>query len=178
MTGAAPVPVPPPMPAVMKAMRVPSLNIFLISSRLSSAAARAFSGRLPAPSPSLPNCRCTGTGESLSAWLSVLHSTKVTSWMPSRYMWLTALPPPPPTPTTLMILFSLSGSPKSSNTLLSIIKISPPFYSSSSIIFSPNFFRPLKALFQKEFSFLRRASSRALASASSRARRSSSSFLR
>jgi len=46
---------------------------------LSSAAARARSGLLPAPSPSLPNCRWTGTGESFSAWLSVLQSTKVTS---------------------------------------------------------------------------------------------------
>ena len=66
-TGAAPVPVPPPMPAVMKAMRVPSLSMLLMSSRLSSAAARARSGLLPAPNPSLPSCKCTGTGESLSA---------------------------------------------------------------------------------------------------------------
>ena len=76
MTGAAPVPVPPPMPAVMKAIFVPSLSMALMSSRLSSAAWRAFSGLFPAPRPSLPSCRCTGTGESLSAWLSVLQSTK------------------------------------------------------------------------------------------------------
>ena len=79
MTGAAPVPVPPPIPAVMNAIRVPSLSIVRMSSMLSSAAWRAFSGLLPAPSPSLPNWRCTGTGESLRAWLSVLHSTNVTS---------------------------------------------------------------------------------------------------
>ena len=113
MTGAAPVPVPPPIPAVMNAIFVPSLSMFLISSRVSSAAWRALAGLFPAPRPSLPSCRCTGTGESLSAWLSVLQSTNVTSCIPSRYMWLTAFPPPPPTPITLMMLFSFSGSPKS-----------------------------------------------------------------
>ena len=111
ITGAAPVPVPPPIPAVMNTILVPSLSIFLMSSMLSSAASRAFSGLFPAPSPSLPSCRCTGTGESLSAWLSVLHSTNDTSCMPSRYMWLTALPPPPPTPMTFIMLFFFSGSP-------------------------------------------------------------------
>ena len=67
MTGAAPVPVPPPIPAVMKAILVPSLSICLMSSNVSSAACFAFSGLLPAPSPSFPNWRWTGTGESLSA---------------------------------------------------------------------------------------------------------------
>ena len=115
MTGAAPVPVPPPIPAVMNVILVPSLSICLIESRLSSAAWRAFAGLLPAPSPSVPSCKSTGTGESLRAWLSVLQSTNDTSCMPSRYIWLTALPPPPPTPITLMIVFfdSFSGVQKS-----------------------------------------------------------------
>ena len=113
MTGAAPVPVPPPMPAVMNAILVPSFSILRTDSRLSSAASRAFAGLLPAPRPSLPSCKCTGTGESLRACASVLQSTNDTSWMPSLYMWLTALPPPPPTPITLIIQFSLCGSPKS-----------------------------------------------------------------
>ena len=111
MTGAAPVPVPPPIPAVMNAILVPSLSMLRTSSMVSSAACRAFSGLLPAPSPSLPSCRCTGTGESLSAWASVLQTTNDTSCIPCLYMWFTALPPPPPTPMTLMMLpcFSLSS---------------------------------------------------------------------
>ena len=44
MTGAAPVPVPPPIPAVMNTILVPSFSWFLISSILSSAASRARSG--------------------------------------------------------------------------------------------------------------------------------------
>ena len=57
MTGAAPVPVPPPIPAVINVIFVPSSSMRLISSMLSIAASRARSGRLPAPRPSLPNCR-------------------------------------------------------------------------------------------------------------------------
>ena len=86
MTGAAPVPVPPPIPAVINAIFVPSSSMRRISSMLSIAASRARAGRLPAPSPSLPNCRCTGTGESFSACASVLQSTNDTSWIPSLYM--------------------------------------------------------------------------------------------
>ena len=52
-TGAAPVPVPPPIPAVMNAIFVPSLKRRSISSRLSSAALRATTGSFPAPSPSV-----------------------------------------------------------------------------------------------------------------------------
>ena len=66
ITGAAPVPVPPPIPAVMKTMRVPSLNKSCIKSMLSSAALRATSGLLPAPKPpvvSSPNCTLIGTGD-------------------------------------------------------------------------------------------------------------------
>ena len=50
MTGAAPVPVPPPLPAVMKTMSAP-FRTSSISSRCSSAAARPTSGSLPAPRP-------------------------------------------------------------------------------------------------------------------------------
>ena len=122
MTGAAPVPVPPPIPAVMNTILVPSFSCALISSILSSAASRARSGRLPAPSPCVmlrPSCSFTGTGDSANAWLSVLQRTNVTSWMPSRYMWFTALPPPPPTPITLMIFGESVG--KSNCTISSII---------------------------------------------------------
>ena len=107
ITGAAPVPVPPPIPAVIKTILVPSLSILRISSILSSAAIMARSGLFPAPSPWVmlrPRGTLTGTSERFSAWLSVLHRTNVTSCIPSLYMWVTALPPPPPTPITLMIL--------------------------------------------------------------------------
>ena len=50
ITGAAPVPVPPPLPAVMKTMSAP-FSTSSISSRCSSAACRPTSGSLPAPSP-------------------------------------------------------------------------------------------------------------------------------
>ena len=52
ISGAAPVPVPPPMPAVMKTMCAPP-KAFSTSSMLSSAAARPVSGSVPAPKPSV-----------------------------------------------------------------------------------------------------------------------------
>ena len=50
MTGAAPVPVPPPLPAVMKTMSAP-FSTSSISSRCSSAAMRPTSGSLPGTEP-------------------------------------------------------------------------------------------------------------------------------
>ena len=49
-TGAPPVPVPPPLPAVMKTMSAP-FSTSSISSRWSSAAWRPISGSEPAPRP-------------------------------------------------------------------------------------------------------------------------------
>ena len=49
ITGEAPVPVPPPMPAVINTIRVFSSKTALITSLFSSAALRPFSGSLPAP---------------------------------------------------------------------------------------------------------------------------------
>ena len=54
ITGAAPVPVPPPMPAVMKRRCAPRIASATCS-RFSCAAAAPTSGRAPAPSPVLPN---------------------------------------------------------------------------------------------------------------------------
>ena len=54
ITGAAPVPVPPPIPAVMNSMCAPSMAARM-SSIASSAASRPFSGLLPAPKPVWPN---------------------------------------------------------------------------------------------------------------------------
>ena len=111
ITGAAPVPVPPPIPAVMNTIRVPSLRQRCISSRLSSAACRAFSGMLPAPSPSFPSCRRLGMGESFSALRSVLQMRKFTSLIPWRNMWFAAFPPPPPTPMTFIMEGEEVGAP-------------------------------------------------------------------
>ena len=58
MTGAAPVPVPPPMPAVMNTMSAPSMAPTRLS-RSSMAALRPMSGLVPAPRPLvmlLPMC--------------------------------------------------------------------------------------------------------------------------
>ena len=53
ITGAAPVPVPPPIPAVMKTILVLFPSMALISSMLSSAAFLPTSGSAPAPKPSV-----------------------------------------------------------------------------------------------------------------------------
>ena len=51
MMGAPPVPVPPPMPAVTKAILVFTSKIRRISSKLSSVACLPISGLAPAPKP-------------------------------------------------------------------------------------------------------------------------------
>ena len=77
MTGDAPVPVPPPIPAVMKSIWVPvSITLARISSWDSSAALRPLMGLVPAPRPS-PSCILQGTLLLLSAWLSVLQTMKL-----------------------------------------------------------------------------------------------------
>ena len=113
-TGAAPVPVPPPMPAVMNSMSEPSI-ISMMRSRSSIAAWRPTSGSAPAPSPLVmlqPICRPTFTLECLSACASVLTQMKSTPSIPAEIMCATALPPPPPTPITLITApwFSVSAS--------------------------------------------------------------------
>ena len=101
MMGAAPVPVPPPMPAVMKSILAPSMALRMSCSAI-SAASRPFWGRLPAPSPVSPSWMVRCAVLRFSACASVLaqmNSTPVTlEWI----MYSTALPPPPPTPMTLI----------------------------------------------------------------------------
>ena len=73
ITGAAPVPVPPPMPAVMNRRSV-SFIASVSKSLLSSAACLPISGSAPAPRPfvrALPICILFSQGESASIWLSV-----------------------------------------------------------------------------------------------------------
>src|SRR3954466_282583 len=120
-TGAAPVPVPPPMPAVMKSMSAPPISS-LMRSRSSSAARRPTSGLAPAPRPlvtSVPSCSVVFARLRLSAWASVFIAMNSTPCTPLLIMWSTALPPQPPTPTTLI---TASGVWLSSS---SIIFLSP-----------------------------------------------------
>mmetsp|Transcript_16444 Transcript_16444/g.35245 ORF Transcript_16444/g.35245 Transcript_16444/m.35245 type:complete len:314 (+) Transcript_16444:652-1593(+) len=105
--GAAPEPVPPPMPATTNTMS--ELSTICDSwSMLSSAAARPLSGLPPAPRPrdvSAPNPSLFGESDASSAWMSVFtaqYSTALDCAWPYWIMRLTALPPPPPTPTTLI----------------------------------------------------------------------------
>ena len=103
-TGAPPVPVPPPSPAVTKTMSAP-LRTSSISSRWSSAAWRPTSGLAPAPSPrvsSRPTSSLTSASLISSAWASVLIAMNSTPLRPTSIMRLTAFTPPPPMPTTLM----------------------------------------------------------------------------
>ncbi len=65
ITGAAPVPVPPPIPAVINTICVSSESSFSNSAVLSFAAFSPTSGLLPAPRPPVkpsPICTLTGTG--------------------------------------------------------------------------------------------------------------------
>src|SRR6266568_2042976 len=103
-TGAAPLPVPPPSPDVMKIMSAPS-SASMILSVSSSAALRPTSGLAPAPSPFVsfaPSCSFAGACESFSACKSVLAAMNSTPSSFARIMRFTALQPPPPTPITLI----------------------------------------------------------------------------
>jgi len=77
ITGAAPVPVPPPMPAVMNSMFAPAIAA-LISSTASSAEALPTSGLPPAPRPLPPSWMIWVAPERLSAWASVFAQTNST----------------------------------------------------------------------------------------------------
>ena len=107
MRGAAPVPVPPPIPAVMNTRSAPS-SALRISSRFSSSACAPISGRAPAPSPRvslLPIWMRTSALDSFKTCASVFTEMKSTPSRSSSIIRLTAFPPPPPTPTTFMRAF-------------------------------------------------------------------------
>ena len=104
ITGAAPVPVPPPMPAVMNTIWQPT-RWALMSAIASSAAAAPISGFDPAPRPSVtlaPIWMRRSAAELARACASVLATTNSTPLSPRSIMLLTALPPAPPTPNTVM----------------------------------------------------------------------------
>ena len=105
ITGAAPVPVPPPMPAVMKTMSAP-WRFARISSRLSSAATAPRSAFPPAPRPRmLMGPRGIFTWDWLWERLcwSVFMAMSCTPVTPLCTIRSSALHPAPPTPTTLML---------------------------------------------------------------------------
>ena len=102
MTGEAPVPVPPPIPAAMKSIFTPEVSSKLRScSSLSMASSLPRLGSLPAPRPG-PICTLFLTSQLFKALASVLHTTKLTPVIPILCIWFTALPPAPPTPITIM----------------------------------------------------------------------------
>jgi len=104
ITGAAPVPVPPPSPAVTNTMSAP-LRASLMSSRDSAAAPCPICGFAPAPRPLVrlaPMCSLRSASVIWSAWASVFAAMNSTPDRPASIIRLTALVPPPPTPTTLM----------------------------------------------------------------------------
>ncbi len=102
--GRAPVPVPPPIPAVRYTMSDP-LRYSRISESDSFAACSPMCGRAPAPSPLV-----TFSPSTILLWLrdisrlliSVLTARISTPSIPLVMMWLRALPPPPPTAMTFM----------------------------------------------------------------------------
>src|SRR3989454_107273 len=113
-TGAAPVPVPPPSPAVMKTMSAPCRSR-VIWSGSSCAACRPMSGFEPAPRPCVsfaPSWSFTGAGEAWRACTSVLATMNSTPVNSAAIIRLTALLPPPPRPMTL--IFAACGTSSSS----------------------------------------------------------------
>src|SRR6266516_138197 len=116
MMGAAPVPVPPPMPQVTNTRSAPCRPCST-SSRFSSMAWRPISGRAPAPNPRvsfLPICTFTSALLLSRACASVFTEMNSTPWSPSSTMRFRALPPPPPTPMTFIRAFcdTVSSSSK------------------------------------------------------------------
>ena len=110
-TGAAPVPVPPPNPAVINTIWL-SCKASVISSRLSIAASFPLTGSAPAPSPSVnffPICILISALECSRACKSVLATMNLTPLRFALIILLTAFPPAPPTPITLILAeFSFS----------------------------------------------------------------------
>mmetsp|Transcript_19257 Transcript_19257/g.32360 ORF Transcript_19257/g.32360 Transcript_19257/m.32360 type:complete len:303 (+) Transcript_19257:201-1109(+) len=111
MTGAAPLPVPPPIPAVTNTISAPRTTSST-ASRLSSAARLPISGLPPAPSPRVScapiwMCLSFGTGEVSRACESVLTIQNSTPLICDSIMRFTALEPPPPVPITLMVAWPL-----------------------------------------------------------------------
>ena len=125
ITGAAPVPVPPPIPHVTNTISAP-FSASVISSMFSSAAFSPTSGLAPAPKPFVsfsPICNNLGALQSCNACLSVLIPIKSTPSILSSIILFTALLPAPPTPTTIILAADSASFVFISN------KGSPPYFS-------------------------------------------------
>ena len=127
-TGAAPVPVPPPMPQVTNTISAP-LIAALISSALSCAAFSPISGLAPAPRPFVsfsPIWISFGALHNCKACLSVFTPMKSTPVMFSSIILFTALLPAPPTPTTMIFaadsasLVLISNTDTSSHSVINL----------------------------------------------------------
>ena len=106
INGAAPVPVPPPSPQVIKTMSAPANSSFSLSLD-SSAACLPISGSPPEPNPLVrfsPICIFIVALLFKRAWASVLTEINSTPAMPpSTIIEEIALPPAPPTPITFIL---------------------------------------------------------------------------
>src|SRR5450830_324302 len=123
ITGEAPVPVPPPMPAVMNTMSAPA-RVSSSMSRLISAARSPTMGLPPAPNRfiALPPMGILWVASDISrAWISVFTATKSTPRIPASIIRLRALLPPPPTPTILISVKPFASESTSSETILPTI---------------------------------------------------------
>ena len=110
IVGAAPVPVPPPIPAAMKIILAPS-TASLNSVRLSSAAPSPTSGRAPAPIPRvsfLPSSIFLCDLLRFKALTSVLQIIVSTLSRSSSAICVTTFPPAPPTP--IIFMFGINAS--------------------------------------------------------------------
>ena len=102
ITGAAPVPVPPPMPAVMNSMCAPSIAARMSSTasfRRLAALLRLAAGAQAAVAQLDGLVRGAARASACASVLAQMNSTPCT---PRSIMCSTALPPPPPTPITLI----------------------------------------------------------------------------
>ena len=111
MIGAAPVSVPPPIPAVTNTMSA-SFRASYSFSLSSSADFRPTEGSAPAPRPLVilsPMRILCGASDMRSACASVFTAMNSTPMSSARIIRFTAFDPPPPTPTTFMSAkFSMS----------------------------------------------------------------------
>ena len=105
ITGVAPVPVPPPIPAVRKSISVPrARNRLRTLSSEAIACSAPTSALFPAPNPSSPRRILFSSAIcnlSRSSW-SVLQAARFTPSICIFHMCSIALPPAPPTPIAII----------------------------------------------------------------------------
>ncbi len=164
-TGAAPVPVPPPIPQVTNIISAPS-TAAESSSALSSAAFMPTSGSAPAPSPLVsfsPIWISVGALQSIRACLSVLTPTNSTPPIFSSIILFTALLPAPPTPITMIFALESDSvvviSSKGNTSLNLCVILCQSDWAQNITLYSIILFFPaeINQFFQKfSYSFLRR----------------------